>query len=118
MLQTNWLRVLPWRALGRGRRTSEQVGVYRTSTGLIAARVRLDGDDGCSVEQLETPDLKNQRDEAAVGQLSRSRRRRAGGRHCGNGATQPADPAAGSRRRSRTAGTGRVVGAADGSSSG
>src|SRR5258706_409706 len=72
MLQTNWLRVLPWRALGRGRRTSEQVGVYRTSTGLIAARVRLDGDDGCSVEQLETADLKNQRDEAAVGQLSRS----------------------------------------------
>ena len=72
MLQTNWLRVLPWRALGRGRRTSEQVGVYRTSTGLIAARVRLDGDDGCSVEQLETADLKNQRDEAAVGQLARS----------------------------------------------
>src|SRR6267378_5452908 len=72
MLQTNWLRVLPWRALGRGRRTSEQVGVYRTSTSLIAARVRLDGDDGCSVEQLETADLKNQRDEAAVGQLARS----------------------------------------------
>src|SRR5258706_2587918 len=72
MLQTNWLRVLPWHALGRGRRTSEQVGVYLTSTSLIAARFRLDGDDGCSVEQLETADLKNQRDEAAVGQLARS----------------------------------------------
>jgi MSHA biogenesis protein MshI len=69
MLQTNWLRVLPWRSLGRGRTTSEQVGVYRTSTSLIAARVRLDGDAACSVERLETADLKSQREQAAVAQL-------------------------------------------------
>jgi MSHA biogenesis protein MshI len=72
MLQTNWLRVLPWRALGRGRRTSEQVGVYRTSTALIAARVRLDGDAGCSVEKLEAIDLRGQREQVAVAHLAAS----------------------------------------------
>lgn len=72
MLQTSWLRVLPWRALARGGRTSVQVGLYRTSTDLVAARVRLDPDAGYSVEQVETADLRNQRDEQAVAQLVRA----------------------------------------------
>jgi MSHA biogenesis protein MshI len=69
MLQTSWLRVLPWRSLGRGRRASVQIGLYRTSTDLIAARVRLDSDAGYSVEHLQTANLKTQTDEQAVAQL-------------------------------------------------
>jgi MSHA biogenesis protein MshI len=72
MPQTSWLRMLPWGALARGRRASIQVGLYRTSTDLIAARVRLDSEAGYSIEQLETADVKNQRDEQAVAQLARA----------------------------------------------
>ncbi|HEX4597040.1 MAG TPA: pilus assembly protein PilM [Burkholderiaceae bacterium] len=75
MLQTNWLRALPLRVLRHRRRALVQVGVYRTSSGLIAARVQLDPEAGCSVERLESADLKGQRDDevaAAVGQLVRS----------------------------------------------
>jgi MSHA biogenesis protein MshI len=75
MLQTNWLRVLPRRVLGHGRRASVQVGVYRSSVGLIAARVRLAADGSCSVEQLEAAELKSQRDDelsVAVAQLGHS----------------------------------------------
>jgi MSHA biogenesis protein MshI len=72
MLQTSWLQVLPWRALGRGRRASVQVGLYRTPSDLVAARVRQDSDAGYSVERLETADLKNQRDEQALAQLVRA----------------------------------------------
>ena len=75
MLPTNWLRVLPRRVLGHGRRASVQVGVYRSSVGLIAARVRLAADGSCSVEQLEAAQLKSQRDDelgVAVAQLGRS----------------------------------------------
>ncbi len=72
MLQTKWLRMLPLLALGRSRRASVQVGLYRTSTDLIAARVRLDSDAAYSVEQLETAEVKNQRDEQVVAQLVRT----------------------------------------------
>lgn len=75
MLQTNWLRALPQRVLGHRRRALVQVGVYRTSGGLIAARVQLDPDAGCSVERLESVDLKSQREDevaAAVAQLVRT----------------------------------------------
>jgi MSHA biogenesis protein MshI len=75
MLQTNWLRALPRRVLGQGRRGLAQVGVYQTSGGLIAARVQLDPDAGCSVERLQAVELKTQREEdvaAAVAQLVHS----------------------------------------------
>ena len=71
MLQTNWLQLLRWRSPGRGRRTSVQVGVCRTSTKLIAARVRRDPETGCSVEQLEIVDCGgNLRDNASAIQLA------------------------------------------------
>jgi MSHA biogenesis protein MshI len=72
MLQTNWLRALPWRVLGHSRRALVRVGVYRTSTSLIAARVQSDAEAGCCVEQLEAADLKGRRDEDVVAQLARS----------------------------------------------
>ncbi|HEX4584376.1 MAG TPA: hypothetical protein VH183_06070 [Burkholderiaceae bacterium] len=72
MLQTNWLRVLPWRVLGHGRRALVRVGVCRSSTALIAARVQFDSQAGCSVEQLEAVDLRDQREQAAAEQLARS----------------------------------------------
>jgi MSHA biogenesis protein MshI len=75
MLETNWLRALPRRVLGHTRRGSVQVGVHQTCAGLIAARVQLDPEAGCSVERLEAVDLKSQREEdvaAAVAQLVRS----------------------------------------------
>jgi MSHA biogenesis protein MshI len=74
MLQTNWLRALPRRVLGHGRRALVQVGVVRTSGALVAARVQLDPDAGCSVERLEAVDIKGQRDDeiaAAVDRLAR-----------------------------------------------
>jgi MSHA biogenesis protein MshI len=75
MLQTDWLRSLPRRVLGHGRRALVQVGVYRTSGALIAARVCLDPDAGCTVERLQAAELKSQRDDevaAAVAQIARS----------------------------------------------
>lgn len=69
MLQTHWLRGLPWRVFRRARRSSVQVGIYRSASHLVAARVRLDADAGYGIEQLEAVDLKTQRDEAAVAQL-------------------------------------------------
>jgi MSHA biogenesis protein MshI len=72
MLHTSWLQILPWPALTRGHRASVQVGLYRTSTDLVAARVRLDSEAGYSVEHLETANLKTEHDEQAVAQLARS----------------------------------------------
>jgi MSHA biogenesis protein MshI len=75
MLETNWLRALPRRVFGHGRGASVQVGVYRTSGALIAARVQLDPDAGCSVERLQAVSLTGQRDDevaAAVAYLVRS----------------------------------------------
>jgi MSHA biogenesis protein MshI len=74
MLQTNWLRVLPRRVLGHGRRALVQVGVYKTSAGLIAARVQLDPDAGCTVERVEAVELNGQREDeigAAAAELVR-----------------------------------------------
>jgi MSHA biogenesis protein MshI len=71
MLQTNWLRLLSSRSRGRGARAPAQVGLYRSSSHMFAARVRLDSD-SCSVEQLETVDCTNQRDEQAAVQLLRT----------------------------------------------
>jgi MSHA biogenesis protein MshI len=70
MLQSNWLRALPWRALGHGRRASVQVGLYRSSRGLVAARVRRDPDAGDLVEQFEWAECNLQREEQAIAQLS------------------------------------------------
>ena len=69
MLQINWLRALPWRALGHGRRASVQVGLYRSARGLVAARVRHDPDAGVSVEQFEWAECNLQRQEQAIAQL-------------------------------------------------
>jgi MSHA biogenesis protein MshI len=67
MFGSDWLYGLPWRALRRARRASVQVGLHRSATRLVAARVRLDADTGYSVEQLEI--VESQRDEQAVAQL-------------------------------------------------
>jgi MSHA biogenesis protein MshI len=72
MFERDWLYWLPWRALRRGRPASVQVGLYRSATELVAARVRLDPDAGYSVEQLEIADVGSQRDEQAIGQLVQS----------------------------------------------
>lgn len=67
MFGSDWLYGLSWRALRRARRAWVQVGLHRSATRLVAARVRLDADTGYSVEQLEI--VESQRDEQAFAQL-------------------------------------------------
>jgi MSHA biogenesis protein MshI len=69
MSEGTWLHRLSLRAFRRGGRASVQVGLHRTGTHLVAARVRRDPDAGDSVEQLESADFGIQREEQAIAQL-------------------------------------------------
>jgi MSHA biogenesis protein MshI len=72
MFESDWLYRLPWRAFRRARQASVQVGLYRSATELVAARVRLDPEAGYGVEQLQIVEIGSQRDEQVIGQLSQS----------------------------------------------
>jgi MSHA biogenesis protein MshI len=69
MLHHDWLRAVPWRGFGRGSRTPVQVGLYRSPTHLIAARLRRDADCVDSVEQLEAVEVGNLQDGHALAHL-------------------------------------------------
>jgi len=69
MLHHDWLRALPWLGLGRGRGTPVQVGLFRSSTHLIAARVRRDADGAAGVEQLEAIHVGHLQDAQALAHL-------------------------------------------------
>jgi len=67
MFESTWLHRLSRRK--RARRASVQVGLHRSATHLVAARLRLDPDAGPSVEQFETIEVGTQRDQEAIRQL-------------------------------------------------
>ncbi len=72
MSEGNWLRRLRQRTIERNRRAAIQVGVYRSATHLIAARLRVDSDQAPSVEQLEAVVVGTERDENAARRLAQT----------------------------------------------
>jgi MSHA biogenesis protein MshI len=72
MSQSTWLHRLSRRTLGRGRRASVQVGLHRSATHWVAARLRLDPGAGPSVEQFETVAVGSPREQEAIRQLART----------------------------------------------
>jgi len=72
MFESTWLHRLSRRTLGRGRRASVQVGLHRSATHWVAARVRLDPGAGPSVEQFETVAVGSPREQEAIRQLGRT----------------------------------------------
>jgi MSHA biogenesis protein MshI len=72
MSETTWLHRLSRRALGRGRRASVQVGLHRSATHLVAARVRLDPGAGPSIEQFETVAIGTEQVQEAIRQLAQT----------------------------------------------
>ena len=72
MSEVSWLRKLQRRAFPRGRPDCIQVGLYRSASRLIAARVRLDAGAGSTVEQFQTVAIGMQRDEEAFRRLIQS----------------------------------------------
>src|SRR5882757_1615087 len=72
MFESTWLHRLSRRALKRGRRASVQVGLHRSATHLVAARLRLDPDAGPCIEQFETVEVGAHRDQEAIRQLAQT----------------------------------------------
>jgi len=71
MSQSTWLHRLRGARRG-GRRASVQVGLHRSATHWVAARVRLDPGAGPSVEQFETVAVGSPREQEAIRQLGRT----------------------------------------------
>ena len=71
-MESSWLHRLSRRALGRRRRASVQVGLHRSATHLVAARVRLDPGTGPSIEQFETVAVGTLLDSEAIRQLAQT----------------------------------------------